>query len=355
MNIFLLLAISLTITYGVAYSISKLLTRPKFHGVLDHPNARSLHESPTPRTGGLAIIAGVLMGSLFIAWAIPVDLTIPTALAVSSLAIIFISLLDDLKQMPAILRISVHFGAAVGVLVYTPVTIQLLELPWGQYGLPNWAATIITILIFVWFTNLYNFMDGIDGLAAGMGAFGFSTFGILGLLALAPVFTLFSFVIAVACVAFLRVNFPPARIFMGDVGSSMLGFLAAGLILWANYESVFPPWVGMLIFSPFVVDATVTLFRRMLNRELFWQAHRSHFYQRLVLQGWTHRKTTLSAYGLMAACGLSALGAMYATASTQIGIIIVWTLLYYTLIIMINRMGPLNRDPREANETDTTA
>jgi len=363
------MAIATAITFSVSFGSSLLLTRPGLRAVLDHPNDRSLHASPTPRTGGLAILAGLLAGGLVYVGTAPGDLAgglvyagtaagdlaVPAVLAVSAVAIIVISLLDDLHRMPAIVRIIVHTGAAVGLLWYASLTIQTLNLPWAGYPLSAWVAGLFSILLLVWFTNLYNFMDGIDGLAAGMGVFGFAGYGVLGLLASAPVFAAFSFIVAGACLGFLGVNFPPARIFMGDVGSSVLGFLAAGFALWADRYEVFPLWLGLLVFSPFVVDATVTLCRRLLKREAFWRAHRSHFYQRLVLSGWSHRRTSLSAYGLMAACGLSAVLAVNASSAVQIGIIIGWALLYLILMIGITRMERPTREAKESSETGTTA
>ncbi len=355
MSALVVMATATAITFGISLGLSLLLTRPGLRAVLDHPNDRSLHASPTPRTGGLAILAGLLAGGLFYAGSAPGDLTIPAVLATSAVAIMVISLLDDLHQMPAMVRIIIHAGAAFGLLWFTSLTIQALNLPWTGYPLSAWAAGLFSILLLVWFTNLYNFMDGIDGLAAGMGVFGFAAYGVLGLLASVPVFAAFSFIIAGACLGFLGVNFPSARIFMGDVGSSVLGFLAAGFALWADRYQIFPLWVGLLIFSPFVVDATVTLFRRLLNREAFWRAHRSHFYQRLVLAGWSHRRTSLSEYGLMAACGLSAIVAMNASSRTQIGIIIGWALLYLFVMIGITRMERLTAEAKDSSETGTTA
>jgi len=348
-----LMIVAMTAAFLVTLGLSLLLTRPALQAALDHPNDRSLHESPTPRTGGLAIIAGLLAGGLFFAGMATGDLRVPLVLAASAAAIVVISLLDDLWRMPALVRIVVHASAAFGLLAGASLAIRALELPWVSYPAPVWAAGLFSGLLIVWFTNLYNFMDGIDGLAAGMGVLGFATCGVIGLLAPAPVFAAFAFIIAGACLGFLGVNFPPARIFMGDVGSSVLGFLAAGFVLWADRDQVFPLWVGILIFSPFVVDATVTLFRRLLNREAFWRAHRSHFYQRLVLLGWSHRRTTLSAYGLMAACGLSALGAVNTSSATRIGIIMGWVLVYLVLMIGITRMELSTRDSGDTGETGT--
>jgi UDP-N-acetylmuramyl pentapeptide phosphotransferase/UDP-N-acetylglucosamine-1-phosphate transferase len=119
---------------------------------------------------------------------------------------------------------------------------------------------------------------------------------------------------------------------MGDVGSSLLGLLAAALSLWADQEKIFPLWVGILVFSPFIVDATVTLLRRTAAGERIWEAHRSHFYQRLVQLGWGHRRTVVWEYVLMLACAVSAFIASIATPVFQWCILVLWVILYGALI-----------------------
>jgi UDP-N-acetylmuramyl pentapeptide phosphotransferase/UDP-N-acetylglucosamine-1-phosphate transferase len=123
------------------------------------------------------------------------------------------------------------------------------------------------------------------------------------------VFSLVAGCTAAACAGFLTSNFPPARIFLGDLGSSTLGLLAAGLSLWGHSRGLFPLWAAWLAFSPFIVDATWTLLHRLARGERIWEPHRSHHYQRLVLAGWGHRKTVLRAYVVMAAAAACAVAA----------------------------------------------
>ncbi|MBU4499659.1 MAG: UDP-phosphate N-acetylglucosaminyl 1-phosphate transferase, partial [Gammaproteobacteria bacterium] len=152
-----------------------------------------------------------------------------------------------------------------------------------------------------WMTNLYNFMDGSDGLAGGMVAIGFGALALAAWLGGAPSLAMFCASIAAAALAFLRFNFPPARVFMGDAGSIPLGFLAAALGIDGAAHGVWPWLFPLLVFSPFIVDASVTLARRALRGEKIWRAHRSHYYQRVVLLGATHRQLALAAYALMLA------------------------------------------------------
>jgi UDP-N-acetylmuramyl pentapeptide phosphotransferase/UDP-N-acetylglucosamine-1-phosphate transferase len=185
--------------------------------------------------------------------------------------------------------------------------------------------------------NLYNFMDGIDGLAGGMAVFGFGALAVLGWIAAAPGFALLSLSIAVASLGFLVFNFPPARIFMGDVGAGTLGFLAGLLTLWGVRAGIFPFWVGVLVFSPFIVDASWTLLRRLATGEKPWQAHRAHAYQRLVQAGWNHRRTTLCEYGLMIICGLSAILVILQENSFFGSVVLLaWVLLYFVLGISVS-------------------
>ncbi|MGH8634626.1 MAG: MraY family glycosyltransferase [Burkholderiales bacterium] len=267
--------------------------------VLDHPNPRSLHEAPIPRTGGLGLIAGAQLALAVLA---P---NLPAALWIAFIVLMLVSFWDDLRGIPALWRLAAHL-AACGLLVAA-------VLP-REYGiLPAVAAT----LALAWMANLYNFMDGSDGLAGGMALIGFSAYGAAAWLAGSTEFALVNFSIAAAAAAFLVFNFHPARIFLGDAGAVPLGFLAAalGLIGWLQRDWTW--WFPALVFAPFIADASVTLARRLLRREKVWQAHRDHYYQRLVRLGWGHRKTALAEYALMLASGLLALAALALPAGLQ--------------------------------------
>ncbi len=180
----------------------------------------------------------------------------------------------------------------------------------------------------MWMTNLYNFMDGMDGFAGGMTVIGFGT---LALLWGGGPFAALAAVAAGAALGFLPLNFPPARLFMGDVGASVLGFLAGGLAILGWKHAVVPLWASVLVFAPFVVDATVTLARRMLRGERIWEAHRTHYYQRVVQLGWGHRRTVLVEYALMLGTGASALAAVRMSATAQLVIVLFWMALFAVL------------------------
>lgn len=275
--------------------------------ILDHPNERSLHEQPTPRTGGIGIALGVAIGWSIVAMGTRVNMPRELYWLSGAAALIaFISFLDDRGHLAVRFRLGVHLLVAV-LLVLGGLGLQTVPIPGVAIDLPWGIAELVTILLVVWMTNLYNFMDGMDGFAGGMAVFGFGTLSVLGGLAQAPVFAGLNMIVAAAAGGFLIVNFPPARIFMGDTGSTTLGFLAAGMALWGENAGIVPLWISMILFLPFVADATVTLIRRLLQGERVWQAHRTHFYQRLVQAGWNHRRTVLVEYGLMAICSGMAL------------------------------------------------
>ena len=255
---------------------------------LDRPNQRSLHAASVPRTGGLALMMGVFSGWIFL---LNADLG---ALLVLSSLLMATSFLDDLFSVRALWRFVAHIMAAGGFVV---VTLGL--------GI-GYVITILATIAVVWMINLYNFMDGSDGLAGGMTCFGFGFYALAAWFAGDVSLALASLSVAGAAAAFLLFNFYPAKIFMGDAGSVPLGFLAAtlGLLGWQHGD--WPIWFPGLVFAPFILDASVTLMKRLLRREKVWQAHREHYYQRLVQMGWGHRNTALFEYGLMAGCGLTA-------------------------------------------------
>jgi UDP-N-acetylmuramyl pentapeptide phosphotransferase/UDP-N-acetylglucosamine-1-phosphate transferase len=330
-------AVVLTLVFvATAIATRRLVLAGSRRWLLDHPNERSLHQRSTTRGGGLAIAFGVVVGAIGISILISAPENLIWLGAGASI-IVAVSFLDDLSHVHPGVRISVHFLVALG-LVVAGYEIDAVVLPGMQWPLSRWTTVVLTCLYVLWLVNLYNFMDGMDGFAGGMALSGFATFALLGVLAGQPVFAALSGVIAAAAGGFLLFNYPPARIFMGDTGSSLLGFLAAGLSLWAAMDDIFPLWIAVLIFSPFIVDATVTLGRRLWSRERVWEAHKSHCYQRLVQLGWGHRKTVVREYFLMILSSISAVVAMYLGPVAQWCLIAFWLSVYLALILLVDRL-----------------
>ena len=273
----------------LAGGLLELILRRRIGMPLDRPNARSLHSKPVPRSGGLAIMAGTLAAFVL--------LPAPMVLAAPAFALTCVSLVEDWRGLPIAVRFVAHAVAAAAF-----VWLALGALPW-------WMQIALTLAV-VWMTNLYNFMDGSDGLAGGMTVLGFGFLGLAALLANDATTALTGFCIAAAALAFLPYNFHPARIFMGDTGSIPLGFMAAALGLLGWQRELWPLWYPAAVFSPFIVDASATLAKRILRGERFWEAHRIHYYQRLVQMGWGHRRTALAEYALMLVCGGASLWAL---------------------------------------------
>ena len=266
--------------------------------MLDRPNQRSLHERPVPRSGGLAIIAGVAAGMTagIATGAAPVT-PVPSALAIIlgiAGALAALSLADDIFTLPTLLRFAAHLAAAGAV-----VSLVI--------GVADPLLLGVLLLAVAWYANLYNFMDGSDGLAGGMAVFGFGAYAWAAYQSGHAALAMASGSIAVASLAFLWVNFHPARLFLGDVGSVPLGFLAGALGVYGWRDGLWPLWFPVLVFAPFVCDATLTLLKRLLRRERLWQAHQDHYYQRLVRLGFGHRVTAWIEYAAMAGCTATAL------------------------------------------------
>lgn len=286
--------------------------------ISDIPNERSLHEKPIPRFGGLAIMFGVPIG-----WAVAL---VPSnwALLFAVMLLVSVSFLDDAKGMSIRLRFLAHFVAAA-LFIYSNIYPEL-----------NPIICFFLVVAIIWMTNLYNFMDGSDGLAGGMAFFGFATYGIAAQIVGASDFANMSFCIASAALGFLFYNFHPAKVFMGDGGSVPLGFLAGAMGLSGWVKDYWPFWFPIMVFSPFIVDATVTIFKRMIRGKKISQPHREHYYQRLVQLGWGHRKTALLEYALMLTVGTIAIWSFQQETKIQMIALGVVSALYCVLIYVIS-------------------
>ncbi|HEU4924052.1 MAG TPA: glycosyl transferase, partial [Burkholderiales bacterium] len=219
------------------------------------------------------------------------QLWVPMVLA---LLIAIVSFVDDLHRLPTAARLAAHLGAAAFLIWYMLSPMNPVEM----------AVLVVAV---TWVTNLYNFMDGSDGLAGGMATIGFGAYAVAAWLAAEPALASLCVALSAASAAFLVHNLHPARIFLGDVGSIPLGFLAGalGIVGWRN--DAWPLWFPVLVFGPFIADATVTLLRRVIRGDRVWNAHREHYYQRMVLMGLGHRRTAWVGYAVMGVCAGAAL------------------------------------------------
>ena len=287
----------IVIAAAIAAATLALLARLSAYLPKAPPGPRSLHAAPTPGVGGLAIWAGF----------VPVALAAPPGLPgfwpVWLLAVGVVgavSLIDDWRGVHPAARIAVHGIAAAAIAV--PIVDP------GNASGGAWLALVGAVLALVWAANLYNFMDGSDGIAAAMSVCGFGGYGVAALIAGAPAATWFG--LAAATLVFFAFNVPPARMFMGDVGAVPLGFLAAAAGLGGWRVGMWPAWFPLLVFLPFIADASVTLCKRILRRERIWEAHKMHYYQRLNQLGAGHFGTLLAFGVLMAGTVASALATL---------------------------------------------
>lgn len=310
-------------TFAAAASVALLswLLRRADALPVDYPNERSLHSRPVPRIGGLGLVPAAIIG------AVAGDVVANRWPAADSLALVagaailfVISMFDDRAGLPVGLRLGVHFLAA------TVLAFWLGE---------NWMLALTGALAVAWMTNLFNFMDGANGLAGGMAAIGFAAYG-LAVPESAGVAVL-AFALAGAAAGFLVFNFDPPRIFLGDAGSIPLGFVAGGMGLMGVARGWWPFWFPLLVFSPFVVDATVTLVRRGWRREKVWQAHREHYYQRLVRMGWSHRRLALCEYAAMILAAAVGLFLLRTDVSVQIGGLLLCAAGFATVMLAVDR------------------
>ncbi len=304
------------LSFVMAFLFNYWLIHSKYKWGLDHPNARSLHEVPIPRIGGVGLFLGVITSWLLFSLAIPMMVLVGMGLLIA------VSLVDDIRGLSVWFRLLVHGLVALGCACYLFLSEE------GFF-----TAIMVTAAI-IWMINLYNFMDGSDGLAGGMAVIGFGAYGLIAHLGGYENYALINFSIAFAALGFLLHNFSPARIFLGDAGAIPLGFLAIILGIMGWKDNIWPLWFPCLIFSPFIVDATVTLMKRAFHGEKIWQAHRQHYYQRMVQAGLGHRTTALCWYVLMLLIGFSAGWSVQQDSSTQQGTLLVWGAIYLIVLFL---------------------
>jgi Fuc2NAc and GlcNAc transferase len=263
------------------------LVRPwALRRVMDVPNERSSHQVPTPRGGGLSIASVVLLGLAVgtgMGW-LPVNVGV--GLMGGAAMVALVGWLDDRYSLLARPRLLVHLAAALWTLGWLG-GMPRVDVGVGSVALGA-AGWVLAALGIVWAVNFYNFMDGIDGIAGGQAVVVGLGGAALLMLAGAPDLAGVAVLVAGASLGFLGWNWAPARIFMGDVGSGLLGYLFAALAVASENRGAVPVLVWVLLLGVFVVDATLTLVRRARDGEAVFNAHRKHAYQRAVQAGWSH-------------------------------------------------------------------
>ena len=278
------------VVFGTAAVATALLTPVVrrylvWRQLLDHPSARRSHQTPTPRGGGLALMVVYGSGIVTLYTAGLLDSALYYALLGAGAVVSLVSVVDDHRPVAQHWRLAAHIVAAAWLLYCLGIP-QSIAFPGGGvvYAL-FWGLGL------VWLINLYNFMDGIDGLAAGETlCVAVLAVGLLGVGTLSGLLLL----IAGGCAGFLLWNRPPARIFMGDSGSCLLGLLWGAVILEGSQHDAMPVWVWLILLGVFWVDASWTLLWRLFTGQRWWQAHRQHAYQHAA-QRYGHGTVTIGA------------------------------------------------------------
>jgi Fuc2NAc and GlcNAc transferase len=285
--------------------------------LVDIPNDRSSHTIPTPHGGGIAIAVTWFLGISYLYHIEDIDSSLYFAL-VAGIILSIVSYFDDLHELSARLRIAVQ-GLVALLGLYFLGGFHSLYL--GVFSLDNQLITnLFAFIMIILFINLYNFLDGIDGYAGSealfLGAAGFFIFG-----------DEYFLVFIAAVLGFLVWNWHKAKIFMGDAGSTLLGYnIAMFTIYYANEQSS-NFWIWIILFGLFWFDATLTLYRRYKNGEKLSQAHRKHAYQRLSQSGWRHDKVVIFSISV----NLILFGIAYLLDNKIIGFLISLTILYATI------------------------
>ena len=293
------------VTFVLSGVLTPVLARwARRRQLLDVPNHRSSHTVATPRVGGIALIASVLAGiGVMTVWT-PAGREVPVVVG-GMMAIGVLGLIDDLRHLPATLRLVVQTVVALAVATAVGPT------PGEAWHLGSTALLVIAVLWIVAVTNAFNFMDGIDGIAGLQALVGGVGWAVVGLLTGSEAFVWLGLLLAGASAGFLLHNWHPATVFMGDAGSGFFGFAFGALPLLSPASEPRAWGISLLLLWPFLLDTGFTLVRRVSRGENVLTAHRSHVYQRLVVTGWSHRHVSLL-YG-----GLALLGAVAAVTTAK--------------------------------------
>lgn len=283
----------LLIVFGTAWGLTGVLRRYAIRrSVIDIPNERSSHDVPTPTGGGLAVAVVFTLALVLLFLAGHIEREFLIALGGGGVFVAAVGFWDDHADLSKTLRLTMQLAAAIWAVMWLggvpPIPLGLQTVQLGLLGV------VIGVISIVWMINLFNFMDGIDAIAS-VETISVSIAAATILLAAgnAP-FSYVLLVLAAATTGFLMWNWPPAKIFMGDAGSSYIGFTIAAAAIATSDAGGINLWSWLILLAVFVVDATVTLVVRMLRRERWYEAHRTHAYQHAARTIGSHLPVSLS-------------------------------------------------------------
>ncbi len=313
----------------------------RYGRIIDRPNQRSSHVRPLPRSGGVSIVLTFLLGMIFIIT--QGDITLINkqymwGFVVSAMLIAVISLVDDIYNKSAIFKLITHVGA-VGIVLATGIVVDHLALPGvGYIQLGMWGY-LVSFLWILGLTNAVNFMDGIDGLVAGCTVIASIFFMAISFYQGSSFVYVTCYTLLAGALGFLCLNFYPAKIFLGDVGSAFIGFTFATLaIIAARYDASHTSFLVMpLLMFNILYDTTFTLIRRALKGDKLMQAHRGHLYQLLVRSEFNHREVSLIHYCMVFLQGLGAMWMVVIPGSQRVFVFIPFLLLQIAYSVFVMR------------------
>ncbi len=317
--------------------------------ILDHPNDRSSHDRAVPKCGGISIVLTFFIGMVFIDYFTEHDLIkqrYMIAFVFSSILIAVISFIDDVKEKSALFKLLTQITAVI-IVLYGGIVLDRLTVPWAYNVELGWLGYLISFLWILGLTNTYNFMDGIDGLVGSTALIAGMYFMAINYYEGSSFVYITGYTILAGAFGFLIFNRPPARIFMGDVGSAFLGFVFAALaIIAARYDASRTSFLVMpLLLFHFIYDTFFTMIRRLLKRQSVFKPHRTHLYQLAVRCGYTHLEVTLMLSCIAFLQGLGALWMIQIPGNERLFVFIPFLLiqLLYTYLTLrrVRKMGVL--------------
>ena len=330
------------VSFAFTFATTPLVRRLAFRigqGAVDVPkDARRMHKKPTPRIGGLAIIFGFIVSTL--CFAQPSRQLMGTLMGAAIIAVM--GFVDDCKNLPAKLKFVIQIAAALVVIFVGDIKIDVLTNPNflsdnPYWILPGWLSVTLTVIWIVFITNAVNFIDGLDGLAAGVSAIMSVSLVFISIRVGEYPIAILGISLMGSCFGFLPFNFNPAKIFMGDTGSTFLGFMLATLSIQGVFKSyaVISFAVPLLILGLPLFDALFAMVRRILKGQNPMVADRGHLHHRLIDSGYTHRQAVVILYGLSAISAVIAI--LIAVQNFQATVVVLVFFLVLLLMLYVYR------------------
>ncbi|OOB77060.1 MAG: undecaprenyl-phosphate alpha-N-acetylglucosaminyl 1-phosphate transferase [Epulopiscium sp. Nuni2H_MBin003] len=321
-----------TLAFCISFIFTPIAKKLAFKlGAIAQPRNRDMHSEPIPRLGGIAIVAGFLIPLLILMPNVDVlDNMQMTGIIAGSSLIFILGILDDIYELSSKIKLFVQILAAI-IAVSSGIIIDFISLPFSNIFNLDFLAIPFTVVWIVGITNAVNLIDGLDGLAAGVSSIASICLMILSIHSGHPTAVILTVILAASCLGFLPYNFNPASIFMGDTGSTFLGYILSvisilGLLKGYALGTIF---VAVLILGLPIFDTAFAILRRLLSGRPIMSPDRGHLHHRLVDRGYSHRHAVVTLYGISGIFGLSAMGLMLNDLRFILAVFIIMGILFY--------------------------